>query len=144
MAWRPFFAPLPAIRGHAFPPQAWRPALVIHDVVACYRYRQSWRTALSVVAICCIHGVIICRTIRFSPNHSMRSAPCLSVIAGRRPAGIGRTGMHPVSSSHAVRCAGRRIYNHCKIFVKFNRYLCKYFQLWETRTHKSTFTQFSP
>ena len=102
------------------------------------------RTALSVVAICCIHGVVICRTIRFSPNHSMRSAPCLSVIAGRRPAGIGRTGMHPVSSSHAVRCAGRRIYNHCKIFVKFNRYLCKYFQLWETRTHKSTFTQFSP
>ena len=80
----------------------------------------------------------------FSPKHSMPSAPCLSVIAGRRPAGIGRTGMHPVSSSHAVRCAGRRIYNHCKIFVKFNRYLCKYFQLWETRTHKSTFTQFSP
>ena len=129
----------------SFPcPQAWRPAPVIQDVAGCYRYQQSWRTALSVVAICCIHGVIICRTIRFSPNHSMRSAPCLSVIAGRRPAGIGRTGMHPVSSSHAVRCAGRRIYNHCKIFVKFNRYLCKYFQLWETRTHKSTFTQFSP
>lgn len=63
----------------------------------------------AVLADCLVRRCNLLHSQRcFSPNHSMPSAPCLSDIAGLRPAGIGRTGMHPTSSSHTVRCAGRR------------------------------------